>query len=137
MVSTNKTAFLGLRIPEEAKAKLEAQAAAQALSLTEYCKKLLAAGVNRENPTDGAAAQLEAGHVVDDQNILVQDIKRLEEMRTELQGMCDERSGLFNSAPESLRTALRSVKSRLQGLTKKLQSMMPAEKQDGFFDFLL
>jgi len=133
MNTAKNTAFLGLRIPEEAKAKLEQEAGKQGVSVTELCKRLLAAGVNGGDGDDAGNVARPAGpSTVDDQDSMIEDIKRLENMRTELNQMVDERQGLFDQAPESLRIARRSVESRIQGLSKKLHAMIPAgERKKG------
>jgi len=130
MGNTSKTAFVGFRIPHEAKAKLDAEAERQGLSMTDYCKKLLASGVNGGDGDDAGNVARPAGpSTVDDQEAVVTDLTRLINMRTDLKRMCEEHGGIFNSIPVSLRTALRSVEGRIESLTQKLKSMLPASQK--------
>lgn len=43
--------------------------------------------------------------------------------------MVQERSGLFTSAPKSLKVALRAADCRIREATEKLEAMLPLDKE--------
>lgn len=131
-MAEEEKAFLGIRIPEGDKLKLEKQAEERGVSMTELCTQLLKSGVKRTGGVAIAVAEHE--QTADAWEELVDELKHLEEKREELKKMVDERSGFFQTAPASLKMALRAAELRIRQATEELKKLCPevAEEEDPF-----
>jgi len=129
-------AFIGVRIPDTQKAKLEKKAEADGISLQQLCTRLLDLGHMKEN-FDTVDALSNVQEDASDWEAVVDEVKRLNGKRDELEEMISEKSGLFTSAPQSLRNALRACNFRIGIASNKLAKMFPEEKRKTTADLLL
>lgn len=136
-IMSNDKAFIGVRVPDAQKAKLAKKAEADGISLQELCTRLLDLGHMKEN-FDSVDVLSNIQEDASDWEAVVDEVKRLNEKREELEQMVEERSGLFTEAPLSLRNALRACNKRIKVASDKLEKMFPQEKRRNpdFFEVL-
>lgn len=130
----HEKAFLGLRIPVEDKKRLEVEAKERGETMAALCNRILLGDVRESG--GAAAAVSELGDHANDWEAIVDEVKRLTLKRDELQEMVEERSGLFTSAPRSLRNALRACNKRIEVASARLEKMFPADPKRSVADIL-
>jgi len=135
-VMSNDKAFIGIRVPDTQKAKLEKKAETDGISLQQLCTRLLDLGHMKEN-LNTVDVLNNVQEDASDWEAVVDEVSRLNGKRDQLEEMIEEKSGLFTSAPQSLRNALRACNFRIEIASNKLEKMFPQEKRKTTADILL
>ena len=134
-VMANDKAFIGVRVPDAQKAKLEKKAEADGISLQQLCTRLLDLGHMKEN-LDTVDMLSNVQEHANDWEQTVDEVKRLTLKRDELGEMIRDRQGFFSNAPRSLRNAYRACDERIGVASEKLAKLFPRKKDRSLMDVL-
>lgn len=134
-VMANDKAFIGIRVPDAHKAKLEKKAEADGISLQQLCTQLLDLGNMKQN-LDTVDVMSNIEEHADDWEQAIDEVKRLTVKRDELQEMIRDRQGLFSNAPQSLRNAYRACDERIGAASEKLAKLFPRKKDRSLMEVL-
>jgi len=135
-VMANDKAFIGVRVPDAQKAKLEKKAEADGISLQQLCTRLLDLGHMKEN-LDTVDMLSNVQEHANDWEQAVDEVKRLTLKRDELGEMIRDRQGFFSNAPQSLRNAYRACDERIGAASEKLAKLFPRKKDRSHMDVLM
>lgn len=119
----NSQGFIGVRIGEKAKGRLDQEAKARGVSLNAHVKQILSGEVPKEDDQEFTLnRQTRNGW-----KGIVSQLEDLERDKARLKEAVAEESGFFSKAPYSLRLSLKACKRAIADLQEELEAKLPTE----------
>lgn len=117
----NSQGFIGVRIGEKAKGRLDREAKARGVSLNAHVKQILGGEVPKEDDQEVALNRQARNGWKE----IVSQLEDLERDKARLQGAVEEETGFFSKAPYSLRLSLKACKRAIADLQEELEAQLP------------